>query len=94
MKYLLLVYLDETWEKRSLAERQELYWGQVRTTEELVARVSMHNVEKSRLVPEPALYTFSAVAELNPLKFGKPSNWSRICCTRGSKKSGSPMLRW
>ena len=38
MKYLLLVYLDETWEKRSLAERQELYWGQVRTTEELVAR--------------------------------------------------------
>jgi len=38
VKYLLLVYLDETWEKRSLAERQELYWGQVRTTEELVAR--------------------------------------------------------
>ena len=38
MKYLLLVYLDETWEKRSLAERQEVYWGQVRTTEELVAK--------------------------------------------------------
>ncbi len=30
MKYLLLVYLDETWEKRSLAERQEAYWGQVK----------------------------------------------------------------
>ncbi len=38
MKYLLLVYLDETWDKRSLAERQEIYWGQVRTTEELAAR--------------------------------------------------------
>lgn len=35
MKYLLLVYLDETWEKRSLPERQEAYWGQVRATEEL-----------------------------------------------------------
>jgi hypothetical protein len=34
VKCLLLVYLDETWEKRSLAERQEVYWGQVRTTEE------------------------------------------------------------
>ena len=38
MKYLLLVYLDETWEKRSLAERQELYWGQVKVSEELRAR--------------------------------------------------------
>ena len=38
MKYLLLVYLDETWEKRSLAERQEVYWGQVKATEELRAR--------------------------------------------------------
>ena len=38
MKYLLLVYLDETWEKRSLAERQEAYWGQVRVSEELAAR--------------------------------------------------------
>ena len=38
MKYLLLVYLDETWDKRSLTERQEAYWGQVRATEELAAR--------------------------------------------------------
>ncbi len=38
MKYLLLVYLDETWEKRSLAERQEVYWGQVKATEELRGR--------------------------------------------------------
>ena len=35
MKYLLLVYLDESWEKRSLAERQECYWGQVKVAEEL-----------------------------------------------------------
>ena len=35
MKYLLLVYLDESWGKRSLAERQECYWGQVKVTEEL-----------------------------------------------------------
>jgi hypothetical protein len=38
VKYLLLVYLDETWEKRSLVERQDAYWGQVRATEELAAR--------------------------------------------------------
>ena len=38
MKYLLLVYLDESWEKRSLAERQEVYLGQVRVSEELRAR--------------------------------------------------------
>lgn len=38
MKYLLLVYLDESWEKRSLAERQECYSGQMRVTQELAAR--------------------------------------------------------
>jgi hypothetical protein len=38
VKYLLLVYLDETWEKRSLAERQEVYLGQVKATEELHGR--------------------------------------------------------
>ena len=38
VKYLLLVYLDESWEKRSLAERQEVYLGQVRVSEELRAR--------------------------------------------------------
>jgi len=38
VKYLLLVYLDETWEKRSPAERQAAYWGQVKLSEELRAR--------------------------------------------------------
>ncbi|MGH7303761.1 MAG: YciI family protein [Candidatus Rokuibacteriota bacterium] len=38
MKYLLLVYLDESWDKRPLAERQEVYRGQVRATDELAAR--------------------------------------------------------
>ena len=44
--------------------------GEVVSKEELMARVSMHSVEKSRLVPEPDLYSFSAAAELNPLKLG------------------------
>ena len=51
MKYLLLVYLDETWDKRSLAERQEAYWGQVRVTEELVARVGTIEVRPVREGP-------------------------------------------
>jgi hypothetical protein len=38
VKYLLMVYLDESWEKRPLAERQKLYMDQVRATEELAAR--------------------------------------------------------
>jgi hypothetical protein len=38
VKYLLLVYLDESWENRPLAERQEVYWGQTRAADELVAR--------------------------------------------------------
>jgi hypothetical protein len=38
VKYLLLVYLDESWEKRSLAERQECYWGQVKVAEELASQ--------------------------------------------------------
>jgi hypothetical protein len=38
MKYMLLVYLDESWLKRSLAERQEAYWAQMKHTEELVAK--------------------------------------------------------
>ena len=28
MKYMLLIYLDESWLKRSVAERQEAYWAQ------------------------------------------------------------------
>jgi hypothetical protein len=38
VKYMLLVYLDEGWEKRPLAERQQIYLGQVKLTEELQAR--------------------------------------------------------
>ena len=38
MKYLLLVYLDEGWEKRPLAERQKIFWEQTKLTEELSAR--------------------------------------------------------
>ena len=38
VKYMLLVYLDEHWEKRPLAERQQIYLGQVKVTEELQAR--------------------------------------------------------
>ena len=38
MKYMLLVYLDENWTKRPLAERQQIYQGQVKLAEELQAR--------------------------------------------------------
>jgi hypothetical protein len=38
VKYLLLVYLDESWEKRPLAERRQVYLAQVQATEELAAR--------------------------------------------------------
>src|SRR5258705_6017280 len=38
MKYMLLVYLDESWLKRSVAERQEAYWAQMKHTEELVSK--------------------------------------------------------
>jgi hypothetical protein len=38
VKYLLLVYLDDSWEKRSLAERQECYWGQMKVAEELASQ--------------------------------------------------------
>jgi len=38
MKYILLIYLDESWEKRSLDERQQLYWGQKQLTDELAAK--------------------------------------------------------
>lgn len=37
MKYMLLIYLDESWERRSLAERQQVYWEQTRATEQLAA---------------------------------------------------------
>jgi len=38
VKYMLLIYLDEAWLNRSLAERQQLYWAQVKVTDELAAR--------------------------------------------------------
>jgi hypothetical protein len=38
VKYMLLVYLDENWEKRPLAERRDIYLGQVKVSEELQAR--------------------------------------------------------
>ena len=38
MKYMLMIYLDESWLKRSVAERQEAYWAQMKHTEELVSK--------------------------------------------------------
>jgi hypothetical protein len=38
MKYMLLVYLDDSWLKRPMAERQEAYWAQMKHTEELVSK--------------------------------------------------------
>lgn len=38
MKYMLLVYLDENWEKRPLAERQAIFLGQTKAAEELQKR--------------------------------------------------------
>jgi hypothetical protein len=37
VKYMLLIYLDESWDRRSLAERQHVYTEQVRHTEALAA---------------------------------------------------------
>ena len=38
MKYLLLVYLDQAWLNRSVSERQQIYLGQVRLTDELTSK--------------------------------------------------------
>ena len=38
MKYVLLIYLDESWAKRSLVERQRLYEEQVQFSQELTSR--------------------------------------------------------
>jgi hypothetical protein len=38
VKYMLLIYLDQAWDSRSLAERQEVYSGQMRLAEELTTR--------------------------------------------------------
>ena len=37
MKYLLLIYFDESWDKLSASERREVYWEQMRVSEELTA---------------------------------------------------------
>ena len=38
MKYMLLIYLDETWNALTPAERQKLYHEQLQVSEELRAR--------------------------------------------------------
>jgi hypothetical protein len=38
MKYMLLIYLDDAWNNLPLAERQQLYWDQVKVSDELRAR--------------------------------------------------------
>ncbi len=38
MKYLLLIYFDESWGKLGLAERQQIYLGQSELAQELTAR--------------------------------------------------------
>jgi hypothetical protein len=35
---MLLVYLDQAWDGRSLAERQQIYWEQTQLTQELASR--------------------------------------------------------
>jgi hypothetical protein len=37
VKYLLLIYLDESWDKLSLATRQQIYQEQLQLAEELTA---------------------------------------------------------
>jgi hypothetical protein len=38
VKYMLLVYLDESWAERPLAERQQVYAEQMKVAEELTSR--------------------------------------------------------
>ena len=42
MKYLLLIYLDPAWDKRPVAERQQVYGGQMKLAEELTALRAWH----------------------------------------------------
>ncbi len=37
MKYMLLIYFDQAWDKLSLTERQQIYWGQMQLAQELTA---------------------------------------------------------
>jgi len=38
VKYLLLIYLDESWDNRPQAERQQIYEGQREVADQLTAR--------------------------------------------------------
>ena len=38
MKYMLLIYFDDAWEKLGPAERQEIYWEQRKLSDDLDAR--------------------------------------------------------
>ncbi len=38
MNYMLLIYLDESWDRLSPAERQQIYWEQRQLSDELTAR--------------------------------------------------------
>ena len=38
MNYMLLIYLDESWDKLSPAERQQIYWEQRQLSDELTAK--------------------------------------------------------
>ena len=38
MRYMLLIYLGEAWEKLSLEERQQIYWGQKQVAGELTSK--------------------------------------------------------
>jgi hypothetical protein len=38
VKYMLLIYFDETWDKLPVSERQRLYWEQVKIREQLRER--------------------------------------------------------
>jgi hypothetical protein len=64
VKYMLLVYLDQNWEKRPLPERREIFLGQTKITEELQARGQY--VSGSPLHP-PAMATTVRVRDGRPL---------------------------
>jgi hypothetical protein len=37
VKYMLLIYFDESWGQLSLAERQQIYWGQMQLADQLTS---------------------------------------------------------
>jgi hypothetical protein len=38
VKYMLLIFFDEAWDALGPAERQEIYWGQVKLADDLTSR--------------------------------------------------------